>query len=157
MQKEHGEYIDSIIIIAIVVFNACMGLIQETRAEKALEALTKLSAPIAKVKREGKIKEVPSSDVVPGDIVLLETGNFVPADSRIIEESSLSIEESALTGESAPVKKEATCTLEKNIMPADMINMAFATTTVSAGHGEAVVCDIRNENKSRTNCKFDFI
>lgn len=77
-----------------------MGLIQESRAEKAIDALAKLSAPNAKVKRDGKIKEIPSEEVVPGDIVLLETGNFVPADCRLLETSRLTIEESALTGES---------------------------------------------------------
>lgn len=142
-----GDYIDSIIIIAIVVFNACMGLIQESKAEKALEALTKLAAPVAKVKREGRIKEIPVAEVVPGDIVILEAGNFVPADSRIIEASRLGIEESALTGETVPVNKDAFATLENNISTGDMVNMAFATTTVTNGHGEAVVCDIGMKTK----------
>lgn len=142
-----GEYIDSIIIIAIVVFNACMGLIQESKAEKALEALTKMSAPVAKVKRDGKIKMIPATCVVPGDIVILEAGNFVPADGRIIEASRLAIEESALTGENVPVQKDVLATLEENITTGDMINMAFATTTVTSGHGEAVVCDIGMKTK----------
>lgn len=142
-----GEYIDSIIIIAIVVFNACMGLIQESKAEKALEALTKMAAPVAKVKREGKMKEIPAVEVVPGDIVLLEAGNFVPADSRIITASRLGMEESALTGETVPVTKEAMATLEADIPIGDMVNMAFATTTVTSGHGEAVVCDIGMKTK----------
>ncbi len=92
-----GDYIDSIIIITIVVFNAIMGLIQESRAEKALDDLKKLSAPNAIVKRNGIIKEISSSEVVPGDIVILETGNFVPADCRILSCVNLQIEESALT------------------------------------------------------------
>lgn len=142
-----GEYIDSIIIIAIVVFNACMGLIQESKAEKALESLTKMAAPTAKIKRDGKIKEIPSIDVVPGDIILLEAGNFVPADSRILKSSRLGIEESALTGETVPVSKDVLATLDTNIPTGDMINMAFATTTVTSGHGEAVVCDIGMKTK----------
>lgn len=124
-----------------------MGLIQENRAEKALEALTKLASPTAKVKRNGKIKEIPCEDVVPGDIVLLESGNFVPADCRILEASRLSIEESALTGETVPVNKDPIAILERNVLPADMLNMAFATTVVTSGHGEAVVCDIGMNTK----------
>ena len=142
-----GEYIDSIIIIAIVMFNACMGLIQESKAEKALDALTQMAAPVAKVRRDGKMKEIPATEVVPGDIVSLEAGNFVPADSRILDCSRLLIEESALTGETIPVIKDAFATLENNIPTGDMVNMAFATTTVTNGHAEAVVCDIGMQTK----------
>ena len=124
-----------------------MGLIQESKAEKAIEELKKLASPYAKVKREGRVKEIPVSEVVPGDIVLLETGNFVPADCRIIEAVGLSIEESALTGENNPVCKDENAVLNRNILPADMINMAFATTTITSGRGEAVVCDIGMNTK----------
>ena len=127
-------------------------MIQETKAEKALDALAKLASPTAKVKRDGKINEIPCEDVVPGDIVLLETGNYVPADCRILESARLSIDESALTGENIPSNKDAEIILSNNAMPADMLNMAFATTIITSGHGEAVVCDIRNEYKSRSNC-----
>ena len=94
VSKMNGEsdYIDSIIIIAIVIFNAVMGLIQEQKAEKSLEALKKMSAPTAKVKRSGKIVEIATEDVVPGDIVILEAGNFVPADCRLINTYNLKIE-----------------------------------------------------------------
>lgn len=109
-----GDYIDSIIIIAIVIFNAIMGLIQEAKAEKSLEALKKMSAPITKVKRGGKIKEIDSSDVVPGDIVILEAGNYVPADCRIVNSSDLKIEESSLTGETVPVMKDGNIVLKEN-------------------------------------------
>lgn len=109
-----GDYIDSIIIIAIVIFNATMGLIQEAKAEKSLEALKKMSAPITKVKRGGKIKEIDSSDVVPGDIVILEAGNYVPADCRIVNSSDLKIEESSLTGETVPVMKDGNIVLKEN-------------------------------------------
>ena len=124
-----------------------MGLIQESRAEKALEALTQLASPVAKVKRDGVIKEIPSSQVVPGDIVLLEAGNYVPADCRILKASKLTIEESALTGENLGVNKDGEVLLGKNVLPGDMINMAFATTTILGGHGEAVVCDIGMKTK----------
>lgn len=110
-----GDYIDSIIIIAIVIFNAIMGLVQETKAEKSLEALKKLSAPISKVRRSGKVVEVDSSKVVPGDIVILEAGNYVPADCRIIKSSDLKIEESSLTGENAPVTKNEGVILKEKV------------------------------------------
>lgn len=110
-----GDYIDSIIIIAIVIFNAIMGLVQETKAEKSLEALKKLSAPISKVRRSGKVVEVDSSEVVPGDIVILEAGNYVPADCRIIKSSDLKIEESSLTGENAPVTKNEGVILKEKV------------------------------------------
>lgn len=110
-----GDYIDSIIIIAIVIFNAIMGLVQETKAEKSLEALKKLSAPISKVRRSGKVVEVDSSEVVPGDIVVLEAGNYVPADCRIIKCSDLKIEESSLTGENAPVAKNESVILKEKV------------------------------------------
>ena len=107
VSKLNGEtdYIDSIIIIAIVIFNAIMGLIQEEKAEKSLEALKKMSAPNAKVRRNGKIVEIESDKVVPGDIVILEAGNYVPADCRLIYANNLKIEESALTRRNCPNTK----------------------------------------------------
>lgn len=136
-----NEYIDSIIIIAIVVFNAIMGLVQESKAEKSLEALKKMSAPVAKVKRSGKIINIKSEEVVPGDILILEAGNYVPADCRLIKSFNLKIEESALTGETLPVIKDAEILLQKNVSLADTINMAFSTTIVVNGHGEAIVTE----------------
>lgn len=142
-----GDYIDSIIIIAIVVFNAIMGLIQESKAEKSLEALKKMSAPTATVKRDGKIINVASIDLVPGDLLLLEAGNFVPADCRLINSFNLKIEESSLTGETVPVLKNANIILDKNIPVADMINMAFSTTIVINGHAEAIVTNTAMDTK----------
>lgn len=136
-----GDYIDSIIIIVIVVFNAIMGLIQEAKAEKSLEALKKMSAPNAKVKRNGKVIEIESSKVVPGDIVILEAGNYVPADCRLIDAYNLKIEESALTGETVPTQKDASVILRENTAMGDLCNMAFATTIVVNGHAEAVVVE----------------
>ena len=134
-----GDYIDSIIIIAIVIFNAIMGLIQEEKAEKSLEALKKMSAPNAKVKRNGKIREIEASQVVPGDVVMLEAGNYVPADCRLIDSYNLQIEESSLTGETLPTSKQADVILNANTAMGDLKNMAFATTIVVNGHAEAVV------------------
>ena len=143
VSKMNGEsdYIDSIIIIAIVIFNAIMGLVQEQKAEKSIEALRKMTAPVAKVIRNGKVQEVKASEVVPGDIVILETGNYVPADCRLIKSYNLKIEEASLTGETVPSEKEADKVLNNDIAVADMKNMAFATTIVVNGHAEAVVVD----------------
>ena len=143
ISKMNGEsdYIDSIIIIVIVIFNAVMGLVQEQKAEKSLEALKKMSAPIAKVKRSGKVVEIESENVVPGDIVILETGSFVPADCRLINSYNLKIEESSLTGENVPEEKDATRILNSNTPMGDICNMAYATTIVVNGHGEAVVTE----------------
>ncbi len=142
-----GDYFDSIIIIAIVVFNAIMGLVQEAKAEKSLEALKKMSAPTCKVKRAGKILTIKGEEVVPGDIVFLEAGCFVPADGRLITTSNLKIEESSLTGETVPVTKQADAILPEKTVLGDMVNMAFATTIVVNGHGEMIVTQIGMDTK----------
>lgn len=142
-----NDYFDSIIIIAIVVFNAIMGLVQEAKAEKSLEALKKMSAPTCKVRREGRIITIKGEEVVPGDIVLLEAGNYVPADCRLLTSSNLKIEESSLTGETVPSLKEADCILPEKTALGDMSNLAFATTVVVNGHGEAIVTDIGMNTK----------
>ncbi len=136
-----NDYFDSIIIIAIVVFNAIMGLVQEAKAEKSLEALKKMSAPTCKVRRNGQIVTIKGEEVVPGDIVLLEAGNYVPADCRLISSSNLKIEESSLTGETVPTLKEADSILLEKTALGDMTNLAFATTVVVNGHGEAIVTE----------------
>lgn len=136
-----GDYIDSIIIIAIVVLNAIMGVVQEAKAEKSLEALKNMTAPIAKVKRDGKIISVKSEEVVPGDIVILEAGNYVPADARLIKTSNLKVEESSLTGETLPVLKDENAILSENVPLGDMLNMVFSSTIVVNGHGEAIVTE----------------
>ena len=142
-----NDYFDSIIIIAIVVFNAIMGLVQEAKAEKSLEALKKMTAPTCRVKRNGKISTIKSEQIVSGDIVLLEAGNYVPADCRLISSSNLKIEESSLTGETVPVLKEANSILKEKTALGDMVNMAFSTTIVVNGHGEAIVTDIGMNTK----------
>ncbi len=136
-----NDYFDSIIIIAIVVFNAIMGLIQEAKAEKSIEALKKMSAPTCKVKRDGKILVIKGEEVLPGDIVILEAGNYVPADGRLIEASNLKVEESSLTGETVPVLKDANVILQDKTVLGDMVNMVFATTIVANGHGEMLVTE----------------
>ena len=142
-----NDYIDSIIIVAIVVLNAIMGLVQEAKAEKSLEALKDMSAPVAKVKRDSRVTTIKGVDVVPGDIVLLEAGNFVPADCRLIQASNLKIEESSLTGETIPVTKDSNVLLEENTPIGDTLNMAFANTIVVNGHAEAIVTDIGMNTK----------
>lgn len=140
MQGEN-DYFDSIIIIAIVILNAIMGLVQESKAEKSIEALKKMTAPMAKVRRNGKVEEISSKEVVPGDIVLLEAGNYVPADCRLISTFNLKIEESSLTGETEPVLKNADNVFKGEIPIGDMTNVAFSTTTVVGGHAEAIVVE----------------
>jgi len=134
-----GDYIESIIIVAIVVFNAIMGLVQENKAEKSLEALKKMSAPIAKVVRDAEQRNIDSEEIVPGDIVILEAGNYVPADCRLLESFSLKIDEASLTGETVPVLKDENAVLNQEVSDADIINMAFATTMITNGHAKAIV------------------
>ena len=138
-----GDYFDSIIIIAIVVFNGIMGLIQEAKAEKSIEALKKMSAPVAKVRRNGKVITVNGEDIVPGDIVILETGCYVPADIRLINTYNLKVEESSLTGETEAVEKDENAVFNNQKIPlGDMKNMVFAGTAVVNGHAEGIVTNI---------------
>lgn len=142
-----GDYLDSIIIVVIVVLNAIMGVAQEAKAEKALEALKKMSAPTAKVKRDGNIKVVPSTELVPGDYIIIETGSYIPADCRIVKSYNLKVEESSLTGETVPVLKDEKALLNENTPIGDMINMAWGATVAVSGHAEAVVTDIGMNTK----------
>ena len=136
-----GDYIDSIIIISIVILNAIMGTVQEAKAEKSIDALKKMSTPVAKVKREGNIITVPSEEIVIGDIIILEAGNYVPADCRIIKSYNLKIEESSLTGETIPILKDENVKLKGDCNIGDMVNMAFETTIITNGSAEAVVVE----------------
>ncbi|HPU62861.1 MAG TPA: calcium-translocating P-type ATPase, SERCA-type [Mobilitalea sp.] len=135
------DFVDPIIILMIIFLNAFLGVLQESRAEKALEALKKMSAPTAHVLRENKISEVPSSELVPGDVVILETGCFVPADCRLVHSVNLKVEEASLTGESHPVEKNANVRLIPETNLADRQNMVMATSTVLYGRGVGVVTD----------------
>lgn len=143
----NNDYFDSIIIIAIVIFNALMGLIQEAKAEKSIEALKKMSAPMAKVRRDGVIKNIDSDEVVPGDIVILESGNFVPADCRILNAYNLKIEESSLTGENIAVEKNANTIIGTDVAIGDMKNIAFGSTIITNGHGEGIAVNTGMETK----------
>ncbi len=132
---------DAIIIFAVIILNAVMGTIQEAKAEAALEALKKLSAPAAKVIRGGQVTTVPAAELAPGDVVLLEAGDHVPADIRLVETASLRIEEAMLTGESVPAEKNAKAALADPTPLAERENMAYAGTSVTYGRGTGLVCD----------------
>jgi len=134
-----GEYVDSIAIMFIVVLNAVVGVIQESKAEQALAALKKMSAPNAQVIRDGHQITIQGREIVGGDIVLLEAGNYVPADLRLVESVNLKIEEASLTGESVPVEKKAAVVLDKDIPLGDRKNTAFMGTLITYGRGKGLV------------------
>lgn len=135
----NGEGItDTIIILIIVVINAIIGVFQEAKAEKSLEALEKMSAPQCKVVRDGKLMVIPSRELVVGDVVEIETGDSIPADLRLVEAVNLKVQEAALTGESLPVEKR-TSAIEEDVAIGDRINMAFSSCSVTYGRGKGVV------------------
>ena len=136
------EWTDAAIIMVVVILNAVLGVFQETRSEEAINALKKMATPNAHVRRNGQVVEIPSTELVQGDIVLLEAGDVVPADLRLTITESLKIEESALTGESVPVDKEHDQIDEDKVALADQDNMAFANTNVTYGRGEGIVTEI---------------
>jgi Ca2+-transporting ATPase len=138
IDPEKGEIVDAVIIAIIVVFCAVLGFIQEYRAERALEALKKMLSPTITALRGGKEEEVPSKELVPGDILLLEAGDKLPADARLIENHSLRCDEAPLTGESVPIGKDVK-TLPENVRVNDRKNMVFTGTTVTYGRGKVVV------------------
>ncbi len=134
-----GEYSDAVIIVIVILLNAVVGVIQESKAEKALEELKKMTTPKAIVKRDGGIKEIPSEYVVPGDVVIIDAGRFIPADLRLSETANLKIEESSLTGESVPVEKEANWQAEGEVPIGDQRNMVFMSTMSTYGRGVGIV------------------
>ncbi len=133
------EYTDAVVILAIVVLNAALGFIQDYRAEKALAALKKLSVPIVRVRRGNTVHEISAKDLVPGDIVLLEVGQFVPADGRLLESANLRIQEAALTGESGAVEKQIEALPDADAPLGDRTNMAYMGTVVAYGHAHAMI------------------
>ena len=132
-------FFEPILILVIVIVNAIIGTIQESNAEKALDALKSLSAPHARVIRDGEEKIVDAADLVPGDIIRLEAGDFVPADARLIRSVSLKSEESALTGESVPSEKDATAKVDEKAPLGDRVNMIYSGCSISYGTATAVV------------------
>jgi len=134
-----GEAVDAIIILLVVVLNAVFGVFQEAKAEEAINALKEMAAPDATVLRDGQLQTVKSDDLVPGDIVSLEAGDIVPADLRLIESASLKVEESALTGESVPVEKQAETLTADDLAIGDRVNMAYMNSNVTYGRGTGIV------------------
>ncbi|WP_340026835.1 cation-translocating P-type ATPase [Paenibacillus sp. FSL K6-1096] len=134
-----GEWTDTVIILLVVVLNAVLGVIQENKAEQALEALKSMSSPLARVRRQGQVTEIKSEELVPGDIVLLEAGNVVPADLRLLEAASLKTEEAALTGESLPADKQTGVLEGADLVIGDRTNMAYMSSSVTYGRGVGVV------------------
>jgi len=134
-----GELADTIIISVVVLINAVLGVAQESKAEKALAALKKMSSPHAKVLRNSEVQLLNTDEIVPGDIVMIEAGDYIPADIRLIEVNSLKIEEAALTGESVPVGKIIDAIVQPDIVTGDKINMAYLGTSVTYGRGTGVV------------------
>jgi len=133
-----GETTDAVVILAIVMINGIIGVVQESRASRSLQALKSLSAPNAKVIRDGEERTVPAREIVPGDVVVLETGDMVPADLRLLTSVNLKIQEAALTGESVPVEKDAEALLKQDDMLGDRFNLAFSSSMVTYGRGTGV-------------------
>ena len=136
-----GDELDAIVILAIVVLNAMLGFVQEYRAERAMAALKRMAAPVVKVRREGQLQQVPAREIVPGDILLLEAGDVISADARVLESVNLRIEEASLTGESIPVEKHSHTLSDAHIPIGDRRNMLHMGTTATYGRGVAVVVE----------------
>jgi Ca2+-transporting ATPase len=135
------EYTDAVVILTIVLLNAALGLFQDYRAEQALAALKKLAIPVVRVRRDAVVRELSARELVPGDIVLLEVGNYVPADCRVVECASLKVQEAALTGESEAVEKQIEPLHGDDLPLGDRTNMTYMGTVVTYGHGQAVVTE----------------
>ena len=140
-QMQGEGFTDSIIILIVVILNAVIGVIQENKAEKSLEALKKMSSYSAKVMRDGKVTVIPSRELVPGDIVVLDTGDYIPADIRIIDAVNLKAQEASLTGESVPVEKEAATIENEEVSLGDRTNMLFSSSLVTYGRGKGIVVE----------------
>ncbi len=137
-----NAYVDSIIILVVVFFNSILGVIQETKAEKSLEALKKMSSPTSKVIRGGNLQIIPSKDIVVGDILVVEAGDHISADARLIECNNLAVDEASLTGESIPVHKDTKYVSADNLALGDQKNKIFSSTYVTYGKGKAIVTEV---------------
>ncbi len=137
-----GEELEGIVILAIVVLNTFLGVYQENKASNALKALKEMASPHAKALRDGQVVEIASHEVVPGDVVILEAGDYIPADLRLVESINLKIDEAALTGESVPVEKDAKAVLPEDASLGDRINSAYMGTVITYGRGKGVITDI---------------
>ena len=140
VEQNPKEFFEPLLILLIVILNAVMGVLQESKAEKALDALKNMSAPHARVIRDGEEKIIDAANLVPGDIIRLEAGDFVPADARLLHSASLKSEESALTGESVPAEKDASSQIAENAPLGDRSNMVFSGCSITYGTATAVVC-----------------
>src|SRR5512144_2345662 len=138
LERESAIPYEALTILAIVLLNGVLGFVQESRAEQALAALEAMSAPSARVLRDGRPQTVPTAEVVPGDVLLIEEGDTIPADARVLESVALRAAEAALTGESAPVSKDAEAIAEE-VGLGDRVNMVFSGTAAASGRGRAVV------------------
>ena len=136
-----GKEIETIAILAIVILFGLLGFVQEYRAEKAMDALKKMAVPLVQVLRDGVVKQIPSKELVVGDIILVEAGSVIPADARIIRSSNLKVQEAALTGEAIPVEKKANLVLQKELLLGDRLNMLYMGTNVTYGRGTAVIVE----------------
>ncbi len=141
------EWVESLVIFVVVLLNAILGVVQESKAEKSLEALKKMSSPNCKVIRNGQVDQIPSSELVVGDIILVEAGDFIPADARLIDAVNLQVDESALTGESLPVNKHVDAITDEVTALGDRKNMLFSSTFITAGRAKAVVTAVGMETE----------
>lgn len=137
----NGDFVEPIVILVIVILNAVIGVFQEQRAEKAIEALKKITAPTARVIRSGKVKKINASQLVCGDLIMLESGDMVPADARLVSSNGLRVQESALTGESVPCEKSAEAICTEKCPIAERKNMIFSSTNIIAGNCTAIVTE----------------
>ncbi len=142
-----GHLLDATVIMIIVILNAILGFSQEYKAEQAMAALKRMSVPTVRVRRGGKVAEIPSLEIVPGDIVLLEAGNLIPADGRVVESINLKIDEAALTGESEPVEKHADPIADEDAQLGDRVNMLYMGTVATYGRGSYVVTETGMETE----------
>ena len=136
-----GDWIEAVVILVIVVLNAVLGYVQEVKAEQSMEALKRMAVPRVRVRRDGKTQDITARELVPGDVVILETGNIVPADGRVLQSVNLRVEEAALTGESEPVEKDPALVFETDKALGDRRNMLYSGTIVNYGRGEFAVTE----------------